>query len=116
MADPFLNQVSRLRLSPDLTSGVVEETITSPLFQTPSTVAIHGNRLAAVNAKFDTGFPPTADAYEVVIVTVDSPLCTGSCVSYGFSSTTVTTTRRRTRRTTPRPNAKRSTPNRRGTC
>ena len=68
VAEPFLNQVSRLRLSPDLTSGVVEETITSPLFQTPSTVAIHGNRLAAVNAKFDTGFPPTADAYEVVIV------------------------------------------------
>jgi hypothetical protein len=31
-------------------------------------VAIHGNRLVAVNAKFDTGFPPTADEYEVVIV------------------------------------------------
>ena len=68
VAEPFLNQVSRLRLSPDLTGGVVEETITSPLFQTPTTVAIHGNRLAAVNAKFDTGFPPTADEYEIVIV------------------------------------------------
>ena len=68
VAEPFMNQVSRLRLSPHLTSGVVEEIITSPLFQTPSTVAIHGNRLAAVNAKFDTGFPPTADEYEVVIV------------------------------------------------
>ena len=53
---------------PDLTSGVVEETITSPLFQTPTTVAIHGNRLAAANAKFDTGLPPTADEYEIVIV------------------------------------------------
>jgi sugar lactone lactonase YvrE len=68
VAEPFLNQVSRLRLSPDLTGAVIEETITSPLFQTPTTVAIHGNRLAAVNAKFDTGFPPTADEYEIVIV------------------------------------------------
>ena len=68
VAQPFPNQVSRLRLSPDLTSAVVEETITSPLFQTPTTVAIHGNRLAAANAKFDTGIPPTADEYEIVIV------------------------------------------------
>jgi sugar lactone lactonase YvrE len=68
VAQPFLNQVSELRLSPDLTGGVVEDVITSPLFQTPTTVAIHGNRLAAVNSKFDTGIPPTADEYEVVIV------------------------------------------------
>ncbi|HEY9378640.1 MAG TPA: hypothetical protein VIQ02_16310 [Jiangellaceae bacterium] len=68
VAQPFLNQVSELRLSPDLTSGVVEDVITSSLFQTPTTVAIHGNRLAAVNAKFDTGIPPTADEFEVVIV------------------------------------------------
>jgi sugar lactone lactonase YvrE len=68
VAQPFLNQVTRLRLSPDLTGGGVDKVITSDLFQTPSTVAIHGNRLAAVNAKFDTGFPPTADEYEVVIV------------------------------------------------
>ena len=68
VAQPFLNQVSRLRVSSDLTGAVVDEVITSPLFQTPTTVAIHGNRLAAVNAKFDTGIPPTADEYEVVIV------------------------------------------------
>ena len=68
VAEPFLNQVTRLRPSPDLTGAVVEEVITSDLFQTPTTVAIHGNQLAAVNAKFDTGFPPTADEYEVVIV------------------------------------------------
>jgi hypothetical protein len=47
---------------------VVEEIITSDLFQTPTTVARFGRRLAAVNAKFDTGFPPTADQYEVVVV------------------------------------------------
>jgi sugar lactone lactonase YvrE len=68
VAQPLQNQVTRLRLSPDLTSAQVDKVITSDLFQTPSTVAIHGNRLAVVNAKFDTGLPPTADEYEVVIV------------------------------------------------
>jgi sugar lactone lactonase YvrE len=64
----FANQVSRIRLSPDLASGVVEEVITSDLFQTPTTAARFGSRLAVVNAKFDTGFPPTATQYEVVVV------------------------------------------------
>ena len=68
VAEPFLNQVTRLRPNPDLTDAVVEDVITSDLFQTPSTIAIHGDQLAAVNAKFDTGFPPTADEYEVVLV------------------------------------------------
>ena len=64
----FSNQISVVRLSPDLNSGVVERVITSGLFQIPTTAARHGNRLAVINAKFDTGFPPTADQYEVVIV------------------------------------------------
>jgi sugar lactone lactonase YvrE len=64
----FANQVSRIRLRPDLSSGVVEEVITSDLFQTPTTAARFGRRLAVVNAKFDTGFPPTATQFEVVIV------------------------------------------------
>jgi sugar lactone lactonase YvrE len=64
----FDNQVARVRLSPHLTSGVVEEVITSDLFQVPATAARFGSRLAVVNAKFDTGFPPTADQYEVVVV------------------------------------------------
>ncbi len=62
------NQVTRIRLSPHLTSGVIEEVITSVLFQVPTTAARFGSRLAVVNAKFDTGFPPTADQYEVVVV------------------------------------------------
>ena len=62
------NQVTRIRLSADLTCGVVDEVITSDLFQVPTTAALFGNRLAVVNAKFDTGFPPTADQYEVVLV------------------------------------------------
>lgn len=68
VAQPFLNTVTRLRLSPDLSGAVVEEVITSDLFQTPTTLAVHGSRLAVVNAKFDTGLPPTADEYEVVVV------------------------------------------------
>jgi hypothetical protein len=62
------NQVTRVQLSPDLTSGVIEEVITSDLFQVPATGARFGSRLAVVNAKFDTGFPPTADQWEVVLV------------------------------------------------
>jgi sugar lactone lactonase YvrE len=64
----FSNQVTRIRLDPQLSSGVVERVITSDLFQTPTTAARFGSRLAVVNAKFDTGIPPTADQYEVVLV------------------------------------------------
>jgi sugar lactone lactonase YvrE len=64
----FNNQVARVRLSPDLTSGVVEGVITDDLFQIPTTAIRFGDGLAVVNAKFDTGFPPTADQYEVVLV------------------------------------------------
>jgi sugar lactone lactonase YvrE len=64
----FSNQVSRIRLAPDLSSGLVEEVITSPLFQIPTTAARFGSRLAVVNAKFDTGIPPTATQFEVVLV------------------------------------------------
>ncbi len=62
------NQVARIRLHPNLASGVVERIITSDLFQVPTTAARHGSRLAVINAKFDTGFPPTADRYEVVLI------------------------------------------------
>jgi hypothetical protein len=46
----------------------VEKLVTSDLFEVPTGVVRFGDRLAAVNAKFDTGFPPTAGQYEVVIV------------------------------------------------
>ena len=62
------NQVTRVRLSRRLRAGVVEKIITSDRFQVPSTAARYGRWLAVVNAKFDTGFPPTADQYEVVLV------------------------------------------------
>jgi sugar lactone lactonase YvrE len=65
---PFANQIAEIRLRSGLRSGVVEQRITSAQFQVPTTVARHGDRLAVVNAKFDTGFPPTAPQYEVVVV------------------------------------------------
>ena len=62
------NQVTRIRLGRHLRSGVVGKVITSELFQVPTTAALFGSRLAVVNAKFDTGFPPTADQFEVIVV------------------------------------------------
>jgi sugar lactone lactonase YvrE len=64
----FSNQIARIRLAPDLASGAVERVITSDLFQVPTTAARFGRRLAVVNAKFDTGIPPIADQYEVILV------------------------------------------------
>jgi sugar lactone lactonase YvrE len=62
------NQVSRIRLAPDLASGAVEELITSDLFQVPTTAARFGSRLAVVNSHMVAGFPPDADQYEVIVV------------------------------------------------
>jgi sugar lactone lactonase YvrE len=64
----FSNQITELRLSPDLSSATVERIITSGQFEIPTAIARDGSRLAVVNAKFDTGFPPTAKSFEVVIV------------------------------------------------
>ncbi|WP_270888778.1 hypothetical protein [Pedococcus sp. 5OH_020] len=64
----FSNQISEVRLSGDLTSGSVTKVVTSRRFEVPTTVARFGDRLATVNAKFDTGFPPAASTYEVVVV------------------------------------------------
>lgn len=61
------NQVSQIRLTPDMTSGEVEAVISSDLFQVPTTAARVGNRLAVVNSKMNR-FPPTADQYEVLVV------------------------------------------------
>ena len=62
------NQVTQVRLDRDLSRGSVTEVITDEDFQTPATAIWYDGRLAVVNAKFDTGLPPTADSYEVVLV------------------------------------------------
>ena len=61
------NQIAVIKLSADLTTGTIARTITSPHFDVPTTIAQHGNRLYAVNARFTT--PPTPDTtYTVVSV------------------------------------------------
>jgi len=62
------NLISVWKLTSDFRSGKERKIITSPLFQTPTTVARFGGRLAVANAKFDTGFPPAATQFEVIVV------------------------------------------------
>ena len=65
----FLNQVIEVRLSGDLSSGVVTDTITDPLLRIPTTVARFGGRLAVVNARFNLGIPGPINAeYDVVLL------------------------------------------------
>ena len=64
----FLNQIAVVDLNPDFTAGNIVDTITSPSFGIPTTIARFGNALYAVNSHFDT--PPTPNTeYEVVRVT-----------------------------------------------
>jgi sugar lactone lactonase YvrE len=63
----FTQQISEFRLDGHLTRGTLVDVITSPAFATPSTAARFGDKLAVVNAHFDTGVPPTAPQYEVVV-------------------------------------------------
>jgi sugar lactone lactonase YvrE len=62
-----LNQIAVIELSNDFTSGTITDTLTSPNFRVPTTIARFGNDLYAVNARFGT--PPTPDTeYEIVRV------------------------------------------------
>lgn len=53
-----LNRVAVLRLSPDLSSGILVGEITDPSLDVPTTIDRFGSRLYAVNARFST--PPSA--------------------------------------------------------
>jgi sugar lactone lactonase YvrE len=64
----FYNQVSRWRLSADLSSGTADGVIADPAFQIPLTAAKFGDRLAVVNSHLDTGLPPNHPTYEVIVV------------------------------------------------
>lgn len=61
----FSNRISRIELSNDLSSGEVEDVITSRAFNVPATAALFGNTLAAVNAQFTH---PEDTRFEVVLV------------------------------------------------
>jgi sugar lactone lactonase YvrE len=63
----FLNQVAVVRLNAGLTEGSIVETISSPLFRIPTTIAAFGRSLYVVNARFDTPPEPDTD-YDVVRV------------------------------------------------
>ena len=66
----FSNQISRIHLSNNFSSGVIEEVITNDdLFQIPTTAALFGNTLAVVNSKFDD-----LDATEFNVVLVPARL------------------------------------------
>ena len=73
----FLNQIAVVELSSDNLSGVVEEYITHPSFQIPTTVAGFGDWLYVVNAKFDIappplpGFPPADPNTEFELVRIE---------------------------------------------
>ena len=56
-----LNQVDVVELARDLNSGEVINSITSALFDVPTTVAKHGNRLVLVNARFGVADPANAE-------------------------------------------------------
>jgi sugar lactone lactonase YvrE len=54
----FVSQVAVVELAPDLGSGTVVATIADPALDVPTTGVFHGDRLYAVNARFNDGFPP----------------------------------------------------------
>lgn len=66
-----LNQLSVVRLAPDLSSGVIESTITDADLAFPSTAAQFGSALYVVNARFDVAPPPApAPGVEFQVVRV----------------------------------------------
>lgn len=54
----FLNQIAVVRLAPDLASGTIVGTLSSADFDIPTTATRFGDRLYAVNARFEDGLPP----------------------------------------------------------
>ena len=59
------NRVAVLRLAPDLASGQLVTRLSDPDFAVPTTIDDHGRRLYAVNARFGTPSPGSAD-FQVV--------------------------------------------------
>ncbi|GAA4412934.1 hypothetical protein GCM10023168_35340 [Fodinibacter luteus] len=61
------NVVVELRMSPDFLSATFVGTHTNPDFDVPTTLAMQGSRLYAVNARFGTT-PTPATEYDIVLV------------------------------------------------
>ena len=62
-----LNQVAVVELRSDFREGTIVDTISSPLFRVPTTIAGFGDSLYVVNARFGTPVTPDTE-YEVVLV------------------------------------------------
>lgn len=62
-----LNQIAVVKLARDLWGGEIKQTITSPLFRVPTTLAANRFGLYTVNARFGTPATPDTD-YDVVRV------------------------------------------------
>ena len=60
------NQIAVIRLRPDLSAGRIVRTLTSPLFETATTLDDRGDLLVAVNAQF-AGSPIDPES-EVVLL------------------------------------------------
>jgi sugar lactone lactonase YvrE len=56
-----LNVVAKIKLAANLRTGRVLKRITDPGLDVPTTIAEHGNRLYAVNARFGTAPSPTTE-------------------------------------------------------
>jgi sugar lactone lactonase YvrE len=65
----FSNQIGIISLSPNLSAGTVEDPITNTAFRIPTTAALFGDSLYAINARFgqDTGTDPTFEIVKVPI-------------------------------------------------
>ena len=55
------NRIAVVRVAPDLLSGRLVTHLTDPGFDVPTTIAEHGNRLYAVNARFGTPVTPDTE-------------------------------------------------------
>jgi hypothetical protein len=62
-----LNTVAVIELNRRGTAGTVEQRVTDPRFDVPTTVAKFGNRLYLPNARFGTPSPETATYNAVAI-------------------------------------------------
>lgn len=62
-----LNLIAVVELAPNLLSGTVTRNITDSDFDVPTTIALHGSSLYAVNARFGTPVTPNTE-YQVVKV------------------------------------------------
>jgi hypothetical protein len=60
------NQIAVFKLAPDLSSATLVDTITSPNFDVPTTIAAHGSALYVVNARF--GAVPAPTTFDIVRV------------------------------------------------